>query len=107
MFLNKKEYARAVLIDLSKAFAKINHELLLIAKLHAYGFSKNALKQLLSFISDRQHRTKFNDKSVITLIVLHLIFAISLNFALEKVEEQCNIAMTWFEKNYMKMSSDV
>ena len=53
MFLNKKEYARAVLIDLSEAFAKINHELLLIAKLHAYGFSKNALKQLLSFISDR------------------------------------------------------
>ena len=52
MSLDKKEYARAVLIDLSKGFAKINHELL-IAKLHTYGLFMNALKQLLSFISDR------------------------------------------------------
>ena len=38
-------YAGAVLMDLSKAFKTINHELL-IAKLHDYGFSKKALNNL-------------------------------------------------------------
>ncbi len=47
----------AVLMDLSKAFDTINHELL-IAKLHAYGFEKEALK--LSYLSNRWQRTKIN-----------------------------------------------
>ena len=40
-------YAGAVLMDLSKAFNTINHKLL-IAKLHAYVFSKETLELLLS-----------------------------------------------------------
>ena len=40
-------YAGAVLMDFSKAFDTIYHELL-IAKLHAYGFSKKALALLLA-----------------------------------------------------------
>ena len=35
--LDSKNYGGTVLMDLSKAFATINHDLL-IAKLHAYGF---------------------------------------------------------------------
>ena len=45
--LDDNWYAGAVLMDLSKAFDTINHELL-IAKLHAYGFSKKALALLLA-----------------------------------------------------------
>ena len=37
--LDNKGYTRAVLMDLSKGSETITHELL-IAKLHAYGFSK-------------------------------------------------------------------
>ena len=48
-------------MDLSKAFETINHELL-IAKLYAYGFSKDALKLINSYMSDRWQRTKI-DKS--------------------------------------------
>ena len=57
--LDNKGYTGAVLMDLSKAFDTINHELL-IARLHAYGFSKQALKILFSYMSDRWQRTKIN-----------------------------------------------
>ena len=49
----------AVLMDLSKAFDTINHELL-IAKLGAYGFDENALHIVLDYLSDRWQRTKVN-----------------------------------------------
>ena len=48
-------------MDLSKAIDTINHELL-IAKLHAYGFEKSALKLLLNYLSNRWQRTKINKK---------------------------------------------
>ena len=47
--LDEKGFCGAVLMDLSKAFDTINHELL-IAKLHAYGFEKSALKLLLNYL---------------------------------------------------------
>ena len=59
--LDNKGYAGAILMDLSKAFDTINHELL-IAKLYAYGFSKDALELINSYMSDRWQRTKI-DKS--------------------------------------------
>ena len=49
----------AVLINLSKAFHTINHELL-IAKLYAYAFSKEALKLIFSYMADRWQRCKIN-----------------------------------------------
>ena len=40
--LDSRGYSGVVLMDLSKAFDIINHELL-ITKLHAYGFNKESL----------------------------------------------------------------
>ena len=57
--LDKKGYAGAVLMDLSKAFDCINHELL-IAKLAAYGLSDNALRLIHNYLSERRQRTKVN-----------------------------------------------
>ena len=57
--LRQKRYSGALLMDLSKAFDTINHELL-IAKLPAYGFSKSSLTLLFSFLSDGWQRTKIN-----------------------------------------------
>ena len=47
-------------MDLSKAFDTIKHELL-IAKMHAYGFSRDALELIHSYLNDRWHRTKVNN----------------------------------------------
>ena len=57
--LDRNGFAGAILMDLSKAFDTINHELL-IAKLEAYGFEESALKIVQSYLSDRWQRTKVN-----------------------------------------------
>ena len=57
--LDKKGFAGAVIMDLSKAFDCLDHDLL-IAKLHAYGFGKKSLKLIMSYLKDRWQRTKIN-----------------------------------------------
>ena len=73
-------------MDLSKAFDTINHELL-IAKLNAYGFSKDALKLIFSYMSDRWQRIKINKsfsswsallQGVLLQTIQRLMFAISI-----------------------------
>ena len=57
--LDNKGIAGAILMDLSKAFDTINHELL-ITKLGAYGFEESGLTIILNYLSDRWQRTKIN-----------------------------------------------
>ena len=57
--LDNQGFAGAVLMDLSKAFDKLNHELI-IAKIHAYGFDKDVLRLIKSCLSNRWQRTKIN-----------------------------------------------
>ena len=57
--LDNKGFAGAVLMDLSKAFDCMNHELL-IAKLNAYGFGKDSLNIINSYLSNRWQRVKVN-----------------------------------------------
>ena len=57
--LDRKRFSPAILMDLSKAFDIINHELLL-EKLHAYGFSKGSLQVIFSYLSERWQHVKIN-----------------------------------------------
>ena len=57
--LDNSGNAGAVLMDLSKAFDTIHHELL-VAKLGAYGFDNSALTIILNYLGDRWQRTKIN-----------------------------------------------
>ena len=57
--LDNKGIAGEILMDLSKAFDTINHEIL-IAKLGAYGFEESALTIILNYLSDQWERTKIN-----------------------------------------------
>ena len=59
IILDNNGYAGAIIMDLSKAFDTINHELL-VAKLNAYGFSRNSLLLINSYLDNRWHRSKIN-----------------------------------------------
>ena len=90
-------------MDLLKAFDTIKHDLLL-AKFHAYGFSKKALKLIHNYLRNRWHSTKLN-KDFSTWqellqdvpqgsVLGHLLFNIYLNdlFFLIESTEVCNFA---------------
>ncbi len=55
--LDKRGVAGMILMDLSKAFGCIPHDLL-IAKLNAYGFGLQGLRLIANYLSDRQQRVK-------------------------------------------------
>ena len=55
--LDQKTFVGAVLMDLLKAFDSIPHDLL-IAKMHAYGFSKNSLVFLCSYLKKENKMLK-------------------------------------------------
>ena len=101
--LDEKGYEGAILMDLSKAFDTLNHELL-IAKLNAYGFSHDSLHLLYSYLPNRWQRTKINNTysswSEILLgvpqgsILGPLLFNIYLNdlFFINNQSDLCNVA---------------
>ena len=60
--LDKEENLSAIFMDLLKAFDTINYDLLL-TKLKAYGFSKQALSFMCSsYLKNRRQRVKTNNK---------------------------------------------
>ena len=67
--LDENKVVGAILMDLSKAFDSLPHDLL-IAKLHAYGFSHNALTLLLSHLSGRTQCVKNNNTFSLFKLIL-------------------------------------
>ena len=57
--LDNNGHGGAILMDLSKAFDTISHDLL-IGKLHVYGFSKESFKLIRSYLTNRWQKTKLN-----------------------------------------------
>ena len=57
--LDNNDYVGTMAMDLSKAFDSMPHALL-IAKLRAYGMSKNACNMIVSYLSNRRQRVKIS-----------------------------------------------
>ena len=60
--LNNRETCLNVLIDFSKAFDTVNHDILL-RKLRRYGVCGSALLWFESYLKDREQFVSINDKS--------------------------------------------
>ena len=58
-YRKNNDYSAAVLIDLSKAYHTISHDLL-IAKLQVYGLRGNLLKLIMNYLKNRYQRNKVN-----------------------------------------------
>ena len=67
--LDEKKFVGAVLMDLSKAFDSIPHDLL-IAKMYAYGFSINAVTFFYSYLKRRKQNVKINNTHSVFQVLL-------------------------------------
>ena len=67
--LDQKKFVGAVLMDLSKAFDSIPHDLL-IAKMHAYGFSIDAVTFFYSYLKRRKQNVRINNTRSVFQILL-------------------------------------
>ena len=56
--LDEMKNAGVILTDLSKGFDCLNHDLLTVKKLRAYGFDNDALIFIYSYLKERRPRTK-------------------------------------------------
>jgi hypothetical protein len=68
--LEKKEYALAVFLDLSKAFDCV-HRPLLLMKLERYGFRGDFLSLMTSYLDERTQFTDVNDNKSSNLSIIH------------------------------------
>ena len=66
---DENEYTLGVLIDLSKAFDTVDHEILL-KKIKFYGINKTILKWLFSYLSKRKQYISYDSKPTKTQTVL-------------------------------------
>ena len=108
--LEKWRHAGAILMDLSKAFDTINHELFL-AKLHTYGFSMHSLLILSNYLSNRKQSVKINNR-IKNIDVCNFaddrtpyVCDESIEKVLRLLEENTELALCWFENNCMKLNT--
>ncbi|XP_057297642.1 uncharacterized protein LOC130628675 [Hydractinia symbiolongicarpus] len=116
--LDRNYVVGSILMDLSKAFDCVPHDLL-IAKLHAYGFDVKSLEYILSYLTNREQSTRVNaEYSIFELILsgvpqgsvdLHnyaddntiSAYSNTIKNLIKTLERESEIALSWLNNNKM------
>ena len=111
--LDKGEYVSVLFMDLSKAFDTISQDLL-IAKLKAYCFCKEALKLMKNYLKNRKQKVQINNKSSSERDVIagvpqgsidgHLLFNLFINDLIFFIE-QCTLS-NYVDNNNLSISGE-
>ena len=124
--LDEKFFVGAVLMDLSKAFDCIPHDLL-ITKLHTYGFSEKTVIVIYSYLNHRKQNVKIENflKILFKLFLNELLATLKMselyNFAdnntspsasknmsnlIQALEKESETAVDWFDENKMLLTPE-
>ena len=116
MRLDENKYVAAILMDLSKAFDYLPHDLLFL-QLKAYGVSKNAIKLLKSYLINRKQCVKlgtfisdfpvkyFTDRSkAVLLLWIFYVFVLScVCYVLCASVYMCFVVTCWERADLMAL----
>ena len=119
---DKGKSFRALMVDLSKAFDCLSHELI-TTKLHAYGFNQQALKFMNSYLSERKQNKircslQFLERNYLSVNLKDIEFASyagdntsytehgSIGQVISRLEGTAESLFKWFSDNQMKANLD-
>ncbi len=70
--LDEGKFAALLLMDLSKAFDCLPHDLM-ATKIVAYGMSHEAVRMLMSYLRERKHRVRLGEHTIEWMTLLNAV----------------------------------
>ena len=103
---DNKEFCAVILTDLSKTFDCICHDIL-ISKLNAYGFDRNAPKLIYDYLRDRSQNTKVGSSFSAYLDIIHGVPQGSILESLLFNIDLCDLFFEDYSSDFATFADDI